>query len=506
MEDPDYTRTSRVSACAGEDRPLLGLTLLWHPDPARIGAQFAGPDGEGVIALSRYAPAFGGIGAADAPLEDQRVARVPLSIRRLADDSVLLTPPPSRMTVELNGVPLTAPACLEPEQVESGAVLALGGSVLVCIHWMRSLPMPASGSPLVGVSDAALRMRAQVAQAARTALPVLLLGETGTGKELAARAIHGAGPQRDAPLVSVNMAALSESLAAADLFGAERGAYTGAQAARQGYFAEAGSGTLFLDEIGDTPAAVQPMLLRVLETGEYRPLGARADQMSRARLIAATDRDLAAGAFNQPLLRRLEGFVIRMPPLRERRADIGVLAAARLAAWQRDTGRRAELPVALVAAMCLYAWPGNVRQLANVVTRALIALDAGSTPSFSALVEEPPPAAAGTPARPVAPAGGPAARGPGPAALSDEQVLLAMESSGWEIQAAARALGISRPSLYKLLESHPQIRRPEAIPIDELRRALDGHAGKLLDCASRLRTPLEALRRHARASGLLGGV
>jgi two-component system nitrogen regulation response regulator GlnG len=331
---------------------------------------------------------------------------------------------------------------------------------------------------------------------AATDLPVLVLGESGTGKELVARAIHAASARAQGPMVAVNMAALNDSLAAADLFGAGKGAYTGADRARAGFFAEAAGGTLFLDEIGNAPAPVQPMLLRVLDGGYYRPLGADRDVQSRARLVAATDQQLGVGQFNQPLLRRLEGFVVRLPALRERREDIGLLIAHAARIWGESSGM---LSTGLVAQMCRYDWPGNVRQLGNVVRRALLALRAGHMPSLATLVAE------ATPARPVAaaPVAGPAPRRPAAARIDDDAVLAALDGHRWHIRAAAEALGISRPFMYKLIEAHPVIRAAAAIAPQELRSALDRHHGDVERCAMALRTPTEALRRHLRSLGLL---
>ena len=500
MEDQEQTQTSplaALAALASSGVRMLGLTILWHPDQARIGAQYLGPLGPGTIELGRYIPAFRCLDASEAALGTLQVARAPLRITRGTDDSVTLDAPASRMTVLLDGVALGAGMRLDPEQVKGGAVLELGGSVLVCIHWMAGLPQAGGRSELLGVSDGAVRLRELVRQVAATTLPVLLLGETGTGKEVVARAIHAASSRRDAPLVSVNMAALNESLAAADLFGAEKGAYTGAQSARQGFFGEADGGTLFLDEIGDTPAAIQPMLLRVLETGEYRPLGARANRVSGARLVAATDQDLQARAFNQPLLRRLEAFVIRTPPLRERRPDIGLLIAFQLARACGPDGPAVALPTACVNALCRFDWPGNIRQLNNVVRRLAIAIPAGAPVLLDELLGAPTPAPTRTAAQRVG------NRRRRLHEVDEDEVLGAMNAAGWQVQAAAEGLGISRPSLYKLLAAHPAIRPPEQIPLDEIRHTLRLHGEDLIKCASSLRTPAEALRRYLRANGLL---
>jgi transcriptional regulator with GAF, ATPase, and Fis domain len=503
VDDDKFTMTTPIDAVVGTAPPLLGMTILWHPDAARIGQQWAGLGVPGRLAVNRFEPLFRTLDGDEMPLGERSISRTPLHLVRDARDGIEIALPESRMAVQLDGTMLDGAVRLQREQLDTGVVLTLGGNVLVCLHWIWTLPKANDIEGIVGVGSAAFQLRSLIAQVAKTDLPVLLLGETGTGKEVAAQAIHAASYRASNPLVSVNMATLNEGLAAADLFGAARGAYTGAQTARQGLFAEAGSGTLFLDEIGDTPPSVQPMLLRVLESGEYRPIGGSTVQRSDARLIAATDRDLGTQAFNQPLLRRLEAFVIRVPPLRERREDIGLLILHFLREWQR-TQRAAtmpELPLSLINQMCHYTWPGNIRQLGHVVRRAALALQAGEMPVFQTLVGN----------VDVAPAPSNVIPAPAPVpksrkrldTLSADDVLDAMEHNGWQILAASKALGISRPSLYKLLESHPHIRPADTIPADELQAALRQEEGDIARCASVLRTPSEALRRRLRNQGLL---
>jgi two-component system nitrogen regulation response regulator GlnG len=350
------------------------------------------------------------------------------------------------------------------------------------------------------VGAAAIGLRDQIRMVAPTDIPVLLLGETGTGKEIAARAIHALGQRAQMRLVAVNMAALNESLAAAELFGAARGAYTGAQE-RRGLFAEADGATLFLDEIGNAPPSVQPMLLRVLEGGDYRPLGASQDRKSTARLIAATDQDLDAAAFNQALLRRLEGFALQLPPLRERREDIGVLIVHLLQAH----GAQPVLPVELVVEIACYDWPGNIRQLGHTLRRAALLVQHGGSPQLEQLVRLTP-APSGSAARmmpavdaappPAAVAAEPPRRKPSD--LTDADVLDAMAGNDWNIQAAARALGISRPTMYKLLDAHGEIRWAERIPAAEIEQALAACDGDVARCAVLLKTPTESLRREVR--------
>jgi two-component system nitrogen regulation response regulator GlnG len=509
--DHEQTLTSQYAAPGRADGRLLALTILWHPERDRAGEQHVLAPGIAELELNRFSPLFAAGNGGAAPLGHRCIARDSMRLRFDAADHLHIAVPHSRMRVELDGEVLTADGVLTPQQLADGAVLLLGGAVLLCVHATDSLPRVNSIPALLGVSSAAIKVRELIRQVAATDLPVLLLGETGSGKEVAARAIHCASARRAAPLVSVNMATLSDTLAAADLFGVEKGAYTGALASRPGWFAEAGEGSLFLDEIGNAPAAVQPMLLRVLEFGAYRPLGARSDAHSRARLIAATDQDLEGSGFNLPLLRRLEGFVIRLPPLRERRADIGLLILHFMRDWEARSGMPAQLPATFVGALCRYDWPGNVRQLASVVQRTLLALQAGEAPSFEALMlpgasgrmapsaGTPAPAAAAEPEQ--AADSGPGSRVARRARLSDlsgQDILGAMEQHGWCIRAAALTLGVSRPSMYKLIDSHPAIRNLAAIPRQEIDDVVAEHGPDPIRCAAALRTPSEPLRRYLR--------
>lgn len=492
MTDQDYTLTSPLLHPHADARPLLAVTVVWHPQRSRIGEQYIAPEADRGIELSRYAPLFWRPDGDGLPLDHAGISRHPLQLARDAADNVVLTLPASRMLVELNGHAIEQTARLDAQQVAQGQVLTLGRAIVLCLHWMNRLPAAHALPDMVGVGSAATAVREQIALVAPTDMPVLLLGETGTGKEIAARAIHALSRRAKTRLVTVNMAALNESLAMADLFGAAKGAYTGAQAERQGWFGEADGATIFLDEIGNAPASVQPMLLRVLEGGDYRPLGAARDRQATARLIAATDQQLDGTDFNQALLRRLEGFVITLPALRARREDIGVLIAHALEA-QDWSGA---LPADFVTALACYDWPGNIRQLMHIVKRAVLQLQAGVGADLRRLIpapsggETPQPSASSGVAPP--PSGQVRKK---PSDLNDRDVLNAMICHAWTIQAAAQALDISRPSLYKLLERHAEIRPAHAIPVDELKHALAVCEGDVARCAAALKTPVEPLRR-----------
>jgi two-component system response regulator HydG len=216
-----------------------------------------------------------------------------------------------------------------------------------------------------------------VERAAHSRVPVLLEGETGTGKELLARAIHTRGPRRHAPFVVQNCGALTESLLESELFGHVRGAFTGAERDRQGLFAEAGDGTVFLDEIAEAPASVQVKLLRVLQHGEVKAVGADRPHAVRARIVAATNRALAgeadAGRFRRDLYYRLSVFPVRVPPLRQRAADVPLLSARFLARFEREERRQTGgFAAETLDVLARYPWPGNVRELEHEVHRLVL--------------------------------------------------------------------------------------------------------------------------------------
>ena len=229
---------------------------------------------------------------------------------------------------------------------------------------------------IVGQSAMLRRVLDVATQAAPSSATVLILGESGTGKELLARYLHGKSARAQGPFVAVNCAAIPESILEAELFGHERGAFTGAVGRREGRFARAKGGTLFLDEIGELSPAVQVKILRVLQEGEYEPIGGNTVQ-SDARIIAATNRDLAAeveaGRFREDLFYRLNVIALTAPPLRSRREDVPLLVDHFLGVYCKKNGRaRLSVPREVLGRLMDYAWPGNVRELENVIERAAV--------------------------------------------------------------------------------------------------------------------------------------
>ncbi|HET8946904.1 MAG TPA: sigma 54-interacting transcriptional regulator [Candidatus Polarisedimenticolia bacterium] len=230
---------------------------------------------------------------------------------------------------------------------------------------------------IIGSSAALRGALERVARVAATDATVLITGETGTGKELIARAIHAASPRARHPLIKVNCAVLPEGLVASELFGHERGAFTGAVERRRGRFELAARGTIFLDEIGELPPATQVALLRVLQEGEFERVGGHETLRTEARVVAATNRNLdeavAAGKFRSDLLFRLNVFPITAPPLRDRTEDIPIIAEYYVSHYARKLGKRVRgIDPGAVAMLTAYPWPGNVRELQNIVERAVI--------------------------------------------------------------------------------------------------------------------------------------
>ena len=252
-------------------------------------------------------------------------------------------------------------------------------NILLREEWSRRYGFPR----IVGESDAIKRAVSETQRVATTEATVLLLGESGTGKELFARAVHHLSPRRDQPFVAINCAAIPESLIESELFGHERGAFTGATERRPGKFELANGGTVFLDEIGELPLAVQGKLLRAIEEKTVDRIGGRMPVPVDVRIVAATNRELQqaaeAGEFRRDLYFRLAVFPVMIPPLRERGGDVVLLARHFAAQFGRELrGREAALTDESLAALQAHAWPGNVRELENAIERACILADAST--------------------------------------------------------------------------------------------------------------------------------
>jgi DNA-binding NtrC family response regulator len=304
---------------------------------------------------------------------------------------------------------------------------------------------------LVGRTPAMQRVYDLIERVAPTEASVLLTGESGTGKELAAETIHALSRRRDRPFLAVNCAAIARSLIESELFGHEKGSFTGAESRRRGYFEEAHGGTLFLDEVIEMPAEVQAKMLRVLESGGILRVGASEVVRVDVRVIAATNRDpLAAvrsGMLREDLYYRLNVFPIPLPPLRERVEDIDLLADHFLAAVNARDGTRKHLAADARARLRAYRWPGNVRELRNTVERAAILSDSAVAPSLL------PDTGARGPR--LAPDRGPLAEVTMGSSLEEVErrlILATLEHHRGDKRQAARTLGISLKTLYARLK------------------------------------------------------
>jgi two-component system, NtrC family, nitrogen regulation response regulator GlnG len=516
------TRTDVCGALAGTLVPRVpGLTVLFHSDPERIGER-AVLDALGTsrgAPLSRNAPDFAAPGGELCrPLDDMRLSRTPIVLRRRGD-AIHFERGTSRIRLELEGRPVEDGTSVPAAALDDGVVLLLGGRVVLLLHLLdpvTDLATPRFG--LVGESPAMARLRREVVQVADLEAPVLLRGESGTGKELVARAIHDASPRRRGSWLALNMAALPPALAAAELFGTERGAYTGAERRRRGHFARARGGTLFLDEIGATPLEVQPLLLRALENGEIQAVGGTEVERTDARVISATDADLEAaiadGSFRAPLFHRLGGYVIRLPPLRARREDFGRLLLfllrrelQPLRLLHRLAPRdRPWLPAALVARLAAWSWPGNVRQLANVTRQLVIAnRDADPATRFeeveALLARESPRAASG----PAAVSPSPPSQPPGSRLASDvreEEVIAALRAHRFRPAEAAKALGIPRSSIYDRIARIPSLRQAGDLSSEEIAAARERVGPSVEAMAAELEVSERALLRRMGELGL----
>ncbi len=304
---------------------------------------------------------------------------------------------------------------------------------------------------IVGQSSALRRVLDIATQAAPSSATVLVLGESGTGKELIARFIHGKSSRASGPFVAVNCAAIPESILEAELFGHERGAFTGAVARKEGRFARARGGTLFLDEIGELSPSVQVKLLRVLQEGEYEPVGGstvRAD----VRIVAATNRNLGAevdaGRFREDLYYRLNVIAVTAPPLRARREDVPLLVDHFLGVYCKKNGRqRLVVPPEVMRHLGDYAWPGNVRELENVMERAAV-LCRGETLSLEDLPEH---VAQSEPSEPnvlTIPLGTPLAD------VEERLIRETLRHTGGDKSLAAQLLGISTRTIYRKVDGH----------------------------------------------------
>lgn len=525
---------TRQNTVGNDDRSATAtrvpaLTVLAHPDPRRVGERHdlkvlaLGHS----IRLSRLEPVFRQPERQAEedllPLAERTISRQP--IRLLGDartGEVVVDVLDTRTAVVVDGRAVEERRTLTSEEVERGVVLLLGRKVALLLHLMVVPPLErAPHCGLVGESDAILSLRQEVARLAPLNVPVLLRGESGTGKELVARGLHEEGSRSNRPFVAVNMATLSPSLAAAELFGAARGAFTGADRKKIGLFQSAQGGTLFLDEIGETPVEVQAMLLRALESQTILPVGSVEPQSIDVRVIAATDARLeeamAAGRFRVPLYHRLAGYALQLPPLRQRRDDIGRLLRffldqelQSLGVEAPDSGAPPMPSAEVVARLVRHDWPGNVRELRNVARRLAISghapapqvlaqiEDLLTTPTDRPIPAEPPSVAKESVVKKTPT---PRRRRRNPEDVTEEELLAALEANEYRMRDTAEALDLSRIGLYRRLEASPNVRKAADLGREEIDAALEAASADVESAAQALRVSVQGLKRRITALG-----
>ena len=499
------------------------MTVLCHPDLRRVGERCVLHELVlGMrVGISRAAPNFQPVQAgAPRPLEDPFLTRKPIWLAS-EGKRIIIDCGEVSAGVRIDGQAASGRITLEHARLETGVLLELAERVLLSLHWGQPGPFQPSHG-LVGASEGMRRMHSEIADAAAHDLPVLVLGETGSGKELVSRAVHDSSARAKGPYVAVSLATIPAHLAEDELFGHVQGAFSGASHARPGLFRQAHGGTLFLDEVGEASNELQAKLLRVTELHELRPLGANAPVHVDVRLVAATDADLqaqqASGRFKSPLWHRLAATVICIPPLRARPDDIARLwvhfmAEALGGDADAALGEREEDPLVGTALMTLlmnHEWPGNVRQLRHLATHyALHAARSGTDAAQRVLMarlrgETMPSAPAAIEAEDTAPAQPePAEAAPVSAAKIDDATLVAaLRDNRWRIMATARQLGISKNALYRLIEQSSTLRKGSDIPREEVLATLARCAGDIEQTAAELQISERALRIRMTDLGL----
>ena len=518
----------------GAERPVsfssqvsrYALTIAYHHDWKRIGATaYLDSLSQGIaFNVSRLEPQFTiPYSHQRYELEDRYISRKPISIQML-NGRLLITPHAEGTEVRIDGMVIRAPHYVFEEQLKTGVVMELGKRVILVLHSLS----PDRNSPhmhrMLGVSEGIEDVRRAVDRVADLNVPVLIRGETGTGKELVASALHNASPRCTRPLLAVNVGAIPETLAISELFGAKKGSFTGATKDKPGYFSQANNSTLFLDEIGDAPDEVQVALLRTLETGEVRPVGGTETLKVDVRLIAATDADLESKLktqdFRNPLLQRLAGFEIRLPRLAKRKADIGLLLAeflrfefdaiAEQRHYQELDGNGENLWYQFFRYALDFPWPGNIRQMRNIARQVAIHNRLARFSSIPAHIEamllEHPIGNGGASTRPADEVDTTSSLPEEPedialprrkpSTIAEAELMEALERQRWDLKNTSEDLNISRAALYKMIEANPNVRKAGDISVDELTQSYQRCGGDLESMVDELKVSKAALKRR----------
>lgn len=518
MRDHDAPKTARYHPVQGHERSTLDmpmLTIIYHPDTARIGeyAHLTGLEGGRSISLGRHELVFCAPGHSHyRPLDDVYISRTPLTFSK-QQDYYQVSAGSELNTVEIESTSINGSTfSVHTDTLQRGVVLCLSERVVLLWHRAQEPEAMEAGDTtgLLGNNASIAEIRHAINQVSPLNTDVLLLGESGTGKELVAKAIHEHGRRAAREFIPVNMSAIPSSLAASELFGAEKGAYTGSTGRHVGYFGQAERGTLFLDEIGDASLEVQAALLRALESREMQPVGGSPVQFD-VRVVSATDADLTAGiqdqSFKSALRYRLGTYEIILPPLRERRSDIGFLAKAFFEEefqFKGEGGRLDEDPkrpqttcqwATLFIQLVNYAWPGNVRELRNVVRSIVIhclrnteIIVPSQVHAMLTDTQNPP---ASRPSN-----GETRSSQPSDIVVSPEQLRDALRESGWEPAGAARVLGISRQKVLRMRDQDASLRTVAELTQEEIKEAHENCRGDIDSMSDQLQVSRPALKRR----------
>ncbi|MCX2977266.1 sigma 54-interacting transcriptional regulator [Candidatus Marimicrobium litorale] len=506
--DPEMTLPSVVASLARSGAATdVVLTVIFHPEASLIGYRTRVPArARGAPwVLGRRSPRFfPNDGGPPSVLDDRHVSRRAVQFT-LRDGRLTLKRFENASRCRVDGAELFDSLEIRSDRLHRGVAMLLGHSIVLLL---RSAPPagPAAGvspeeSCLRGSSAAMVVVRQQIDRAARCDLDVLILGETGTGKELVANAIHRASQRSGGPMISVNMAAIPGDLAPAVLFGCARGAYTGAERAVPGFFELAEQGSLFLDEIGDASLSIQTQLLRALQQGEIQRVGGPVERVD-VRVISATETDLEGSEcdFRAALRHRLGACQIDLPPLRKRPEDIGELMRYFFERTADHCERTISLPnrdapATEIAAWALlflafldYDWPGNVRELQNCVRQ--VTLTGEGRPEVPDRLQAARIAVTRS-----------AALSPQPRRLQevDEETFdKVMAANGFEVKPVAKQLGVSRAAVYRRIKSSPLYRLASTLSPQEIQSALDEFSGDSAAVSRHLRVPLNTLRSRMR--------
>ncbi len=492
-------------ASASNRLPLIpALTIAWHPDVSRVGhlAPLTALLDRDEAVLQREEPVFFKPGSSiGSPVENRLMSRAPSLIIASKGKAFELRKGPGDAELEVDGESFTGTRPLTAEDLSRGVVLTIGRRFVFVLHAVR---FPVARSPemgLLGSGDSIEEIRRLILRVAPRQAPVLIRGRSGTGKELVARAIHAQSPRASGRFVDVNMGQLRPERATAELFGYEKGAFTGASEAHPGAFRHAHVGTLFLDEIGFTGIEVQQTLLRTLQDHRVQSLGSSQPRAVDVRVLAATDAHLEqlrdSGQILESFYNRLNtSFTISLPALRTRREDVGLLLAHFLKKALKVSGEESRLSpneewlkARTVAHVVLAPLDGNVRTIEGLAEH--LAVHGASNPHRE-VVEY---LSRDKAAAPVLPAAD-EAEAPRAVEFSKERLLAALETCGWNQSAAARSLRVSRQALGRRLDAEPEIRRVIEIPLPKLLRDHEECGGDLDALSKRLGLPPSLLRRR----------